>query len=94
MDKTQPDYLVARKAVLNTFFSARAAGCSACKAYKAGVDVWRRLYPDQSPEYSALAAVKIMLEAVKGDLLTADVLDHPPTSPRAVARSEGGRVLH
>jgi hypothetical protein len=94
MAKTRTDYLVARKAVLNTFFAARAAGRSACEAYKAGVDVWRRLYPDHSPEYSALTAVTIMLEAVKGDLLTVDVLDHPPTAPHTVTRSEARRVLH
>jgi hypothetical protein len=94
MAKTRTDYLLAKATVLNTFFAARAAGRSACEAYKAGVDAWRRIYPDQGPEYSALTAVTIMLEAVKGDLLTVDILDHPPTAPHAVTRSEGKRVLH
>jgi hypothetical protein len=94
MAKTRTDYLMAKAAVLNTFFAARAAGRSACEAYKAGVDVWRRLHPDQCPEYSALTAVTIMLEAVKGDLLTVDVLDHPPIAPRTVTRSEARRALH
>jgi hypothetical protein len=51
------------QAVLKAFESARSAGRSSVECYRAGVDVWRRQHPDQSPEYAAKRAVAVILEA-------------------------------
>ena len=86
----------ARAAVLTAFFAARAANRPAFDCYKAGVEVWKCLNPEQVPEYAARAAVRIMLDAVAEDMLKVehngvrrpgtepnDTADHPQLMPGA-----------
>lgn len=47
--------------VLAAFQAARAAGRPPVECYRAGVDAWRRLHPDQAPEYAAKRAVAVIL---------------------------------
>ena len=49
--------------VLRAFTAARAAGRSSVACYRAGVEAWRRAYPDQSAEYAAKRAVAVILAA-------------------------------
>jgi hypothetical protein len=42
--------------------------------YRAGVLAWRQHYPDQVPEYSAKAAVAVLLEANRDRLMRIDKL--------------------
>jgi hypothetical protein len=47
--------------VLAAFQAAREAGRPPVECYRAGVDAWRRLHPDQAPEYAAKRAVAVIL---------------------------------
>lgn len=47
--------------VLAAFKAAREAGRPPVECYRAGVDAWRRLHPDQAPEYAAKRAVAVIL---------------------------------
>ena len=47
--------------VLAAFKAAREAGRPPVECYRAGVDAWRRLLPDQAPEYAAKRAVAVIL---------------------------------
>ena len=49
--------------VIAAFEEAQNAGLSSGECYKAGVDVWRRAYPDQASVYAAQQAVEIILKA-------------------------------
>ena len=51
----------AAEAVLRAFESARSAGRASVECYRAGVEAWRRAYPDQSAEYAAKQAVAVIL---------------------------------
>jgi hypothetical protein len=50
------------EAVLRAFRAAKQAGLPAVECYRAGVDAWKRVYPDQAPEYAAKRAVALILE--------------------------------
>jgi hypothetical protein len=50
------------EAVLSAFRSAKEAGLPTVECYRAGVDAWKRFYPDQAPEYAAKRAVSLILE--------------------------------
>jgi hypothetical protein len=60
MVQVNPD---AAEAVLGAYQSARQAGLPTVDCYRAGVDAWRRLFPDQAPEYAAKQAVSLILSA-------------------------------
>jgi hypothetical protein len=47
--------------VLEAFRSARNSGKPSVECYRAGVAAWRRVHPDQSPEYAAKRAVAVIL---------------------------------
>ena len=49
--------------MIAAFEEAQNAGLSSGECYKAGVDVWRRAYPDQASVYAAQQAVEIILKA-------------------------------
>ena len=49
--------------VVAAFDAAKGAGLSTCDCYRASVDVWRRAYPDQRPEYASKQAVDVILKA-------------------------------
>ena len=49
------------EAVLGAFQAAKAAGMPTVECYRAGVDAWKRFYPDQAPEYAAKRAVSLIL---------------------------------
>ena len=49
--------------VIAAFEEAQEAGLSTKDCYNAGVDVWRRIYPDQAPEYASKQAVEVILRA-------------------------------
>jgi hypothetical protein len=49
--------------VIAAFEEAQETGVSTKDCYKAGVDVWRRTYPDQAPEYASKQAVDVILRA-------------------------------
>ena len=51
------------EAVLKAFDEAREAGRPAVECYRAGVEEWRRVHPEQSPEYAAKRAVAVILAA-------------------------------
>ena len=53
----------AAAAVLAAFHAAREAGKPSVDCYRAGVQAWKELYPDQAPEYAAKQAVAIILAA-------------------------------
>jgi hypothetical protein len=61
VSKIDPTTNPAAAAVLKAFESARRAGRPSVECYRAGVDAWRREYPDQSPEYAAKRAVAVIL---------------------------------
>ncbi|HJU16219.1 MAG TPA: hypothetical protein VJ770_07090 [Stellaceae bacterium] len=58
-----PTTNIAADAVLEAFHSARDAGRPSVECYRAGVEAWRRVHPDQSPEYAAKQAVAVILSA-------------------------------
>jgi hypothetical protein len=76
----------AEAAVLTAFFMAREAGRPSAECYRAGVDVWKCLHPDQTPEYAARKAVGIMLRAVQDDLLTVGLPPRPAKLARRFVR--------
>ena len=51
----------AAEAVLGAFQAAKEAGRPTVECYRAGVDAWKRFYPDQAPEYAAKRAVSLIL---------------------------------
>jgi hypothetical protein len=53
--------------VLDAFEAAREAQRSTADCYRAGVEAWRRVHPEQTPVYSAQRAVSLIL-AVKATL--------------------------
>ena len=61
VSRVDPTDDVAAEAVLKAFESARRTGCSSVECYRAGIEVWRREHPDQSPEYAAKRAVAVLL---------------------------------
>ena len=50
-------------AALAAFEAARRAGRPSVECYRAAVNAWRRLHPDQAPEYAAKRAVSVVLGA-------------------------------
>ena len=54
---------VAAAAVLDAFEEARGAGLSSVACYRAGVEAWQRIHPDQAAEYAARQAVAVILAA-------------------------------
>ena len=53
----------AEEGVLAAFDAAKEAGLPAADCYRAGVEAWRRVHPDQTPVYSAQRAVAVILAA-------------------------------
>jgi hypothetical protein len=53
----------AASAVLEAFDAAQTARLPPVLCYRAGVDAWRRIHPDQRPKYAALQAVDVILAA-------------------------------
>ncbi len=51
------------RAVLAAFREARSAGRPSVECYRAGVEAWRRVFPDQTGEYAAKRAVEVILAA-------------------------------
>jgi len=56
----------AAEQVVLAFEAARAAGQSSVACYRAGVEAWRRRYPDQAPEYAAKRAVAVIFAHTAG----------------------------
>jgi len=54
---------VAAAAVLDAFEEARGAGLPSVACYRAGVEAWQRIHPDQAAEYAARQAVAVLLAA-------------------------------
>jgi hypothetical protein len=54
---------VAAGAVLDAFDGAGRAGLASVDCYRAGVDAWRRIHPDQTTQYAATQAVTVILAA-------------------------------
>jgi hypothetical protein len=54
---------IAAEAVLQAFEEARETGAASVDCYRAGVEAWRRMHPDQSAEYSSKQAVAVILAA-------------------------------
>jgi hypothetical protein len=50
------------RATLNAFWSAREAGEPPAACYRAAVEVWRWLHPDQAPADAAQRAVTLILD--------------------------------
>lgn len=63
VSKVDPAGEATASVVLKAFEAARRAGRSSVECYRAGVEVWRREHPDQSPEYAAKRAVAVILTA-------------------------------
>ena len=53
--------MAAADAALSAFATARAQGRSSVECYRAGVDAWRAVHPEQSVEYAAKRAVAVIL---------------------------------
>ena len=53
----------AGEAALKAYEAARRAGGSPVECYRAAVEAWRRVHPDQAPEYAAKRAVSVVLAA-------------------------------
>jgi hypothetical protein len=53
----------AASAVLEAFEAAQTARLPPVFCYRAGVEAWRRVHPDQMPKYAALQAVDVILAA-------------------------------
>jgi hypothetical protein len=68
IDRTLPDITDAA-AVLAAFDEAKAAGRSSVECYKAAVDAWQHLYPDQTAQYAAKRAVGVILAARGADMM-------------------------
>lgn len=66
--RTLPDITDAA-AVLTAFDEAKRAGRPSVECYKAAVDAWQLLYPDQHPEYAAKQAVAVVLGARGADMM-------------------------
>jgi hypothetical protein len=58
-----PSAKEAAAAALAAFAEARRAGRPSVECYRAAVAAWRRLHPDQTPEYTAKRAVSVVLRA-------------------------------
>lgn len=58
-----PSASEAGAAALAAFEAARRAGRPSVECYRAAVNAWRRLHPDQAPEYAAKRAVSVVLGA-------------------------------
>ena len=58
-----PAATAAAAEVLNAYEATRAAGGSSVACYRAGVEAWKRVHPDQSAEYAAKQAVAVILSA-------------------------------
>jgi hypothetical protein len=54
---------IAAEAVIEAFDEARVAGAPSVECYRAGVDAWRKIHPDQSAEYASKQAVAVILSA-------------------------------
>ncbi|MBV9829862.1 MAG: hypothetical protein JO001_29935 [Alphaproteobacteria bacterium] len=52
---------VAAAAVIEAFDLARRDGAPSVECYRAGVEAWRRIHPDQSAEYASKQAVALIL---------------------------------
>jgi hypothetical protein len=50
-------------AVLEAFDAAQAAHLAPVFCYRAGIEAWRRVHPDQRPKYAAQEAVDVILAA-------------------------------
>ena len=53
----------AAPAVIAAFEAAERAGLSTRECYKAGVEVWRQVHPDEAATYAAQQAVEVILRA-------------------------------
>jgi hypothetical protein len=58
-----PNKDAAAEAVIEAFDAARRTGAPSVDCYRAGVDAWRRIHPDQSVEYASKQAVAVILAA-------------------------------
>jgi hypothetical protein len=79
----QPDPEAAAAAVLSAFQAAKSAGRPSFDCYKAGVEVWKCLHPDQAEPYAAKRAVGIVLAAVEAGMMRTDhvATRRPGTAP-------------
>ena len=68
---TDPTTDPAAADVLASYEAAQDARKSTADCYHAGVEAWRRVHPDQTPEYVAQQAVAVIL-AVKALLRIPD----------------------
>jgi len=59
-----PAFDPAAPAVLAAFKAAELRGVPKVSCYRAGVEAWRRVHPDQRPEYVARQAVAVILQAM------------------------------
>jgi len=53
----------AEAGVLAAFDAAKEAGLPTADCYRAGVEAWRLVHPEQTPVYSAQRAVAVILTA-------------------------------
>lgn len=70
-EETDPTGDPAATDVLAAYGAAERAGRDVVDCYCAGVEAWRRAYPDHAPAYAARQAVSVIL-AVKGRLRAPD----------------------
>ena len=80
----------AASAVLEAFDAAQAAHLPSVICYRAGVDAWRRIHPDQEPKYAALQAVDVIL-AAKVKLRVATMRDGCSVFPERYLRMPASR---
>jgi hypothetical protein len=58
-----PTMDVAAEAVIEAFDAAQRNGLPSVECYRAGVEAWRRVHPDQATEYASKQAVAVILAA-------------------------------
>ena len=61
--ETDPTLDPAATDVLAAYETAWEARKSSAECYRAGVEAWRRVHPDQKPAYAAKRAVAVILAA-------------------------------
>ncbi len=63
LSKPDPTKDKAARHVLKAHRAALAAGQSSMEGYLAGVEAWRRIYPDHTPSYASTQATEVIIRA-------------------------------
>lgn len=67
--ESDPRMDAAASAVLDAYEAAGDGRMATADCYRAGVEAWRRVHPEQSPAYASKQAVAIILAAKGSSLL-------------------------